>query len=127
MSSTAAVLRFVYAGAALKRGRVLELCTFSTEIPGRVLLDALSSDAANADLALYVPFFYSHALDGWTPLTADALVAASYSLASKRRNPSFTALAASAYDDDSCAFDDRARVRCDRRIVILRVGVGVGA
>ena len=33
----------------------------------------------------------------------NALVAASYSLASKRRNPSFTALAASAYDDDSCA------------------------
>ena len=68
--------RFVYAGAALKRGRVLELGTSADEIPGRVLLDALSSDAANADLALYVPFFYSHALDGWTPLTADALVAA---------------------------------------------------
>ena len=44
--SSAAVLRSVYAGEALKRGRVLELGTFSTEIPGRVLLDALSLDAA---------------------------------------------------------------------------------
>ena len=75
-SRAGAVLRFVYAGEALKRGRVLELGTSADEIPGRALIDALSSDAANADLALYVPFFYSHALDGWTPLTADALVVA---------------------------------------------------
>ena len=27
-------------------------------------------------MALYVPFFYSHALDGWTPLTAESLVSA---------------------------------------------------
>ena len=72
--SSAAVLRFVYAGEALKRGRVLELGNSGDEVPGRVLLDALTSDAANADLALYVPFFYSHALDGWTPLTAESLV-----------------------------------------------------
>ena len=75
-SRDGAVLRFVYAGEALKRGRVLELGTSADEIPGRALLDALTSDAANADLALYVPFFYSHALDGWTPLAAESLVAA---------------------------------------------------